>query len=162
MNTASLRFLRFTRGAYRFAKKHNKTLVVSFALISLLATTSAHAISVLPSKGLVPNCERTSSDFGTIREDGSTAPPTNKPCEVKDFFQMLFNLTEWFLAILGSAAFLLFFYGGLLFVVSFGSPQKVEKGRTIMLHTILGIIVILGAYTAVKIVSEAFGVVGRI
>lgn len=140
------------------------SLLMCALLISIVAISvqPVHAISILPSKGLVPDCERTSSDFGTIYENGRTGKPTNEPCEIKDFFQMLFNLTEWFLAILGSAAFLMFFYGGFLFVVSFGDPGKVKKGQSIMLNTVLGIIVILGAYTAVKVLSEAFGVVGRI
>ncbi len=139
-------------------------LVTCITLMLFVATVPlpVHAISVLPSKGLVPDCERTNYGYYESLDKATASKPTNQPCTVKDFFQMLFNLTEWFLAILGSAAFLLFFYGGFLFVISFGDPGKVKKGQAIMLNTVLGIIVILGAYTAVKILSEAFGVVGRI
>lgn len=139
-----------------------RNIAVIVTIFSILFNAvPAIAMSVLPSKGIVPDCERTNENFGTFT-NGTTVQPTNRPCELKDFFQMLFNLTEWFLAILGAMAFLFFLYGGALFVISFGDSGKVKKGQAVMLNTVLGIVVILGAYTAVKFVAEVVGVTGRI
>lgn len=126
----------------------------------LLFSTQSVSAKILPEGGLVPNCERTNRSVTVGQSAGE--PVTNRPCTVDDFVQMLINLIEWFLVVLGASAFLMFFYGGILFVFSFGNKKFVEQGRNILSNTVIAILVILGAYTALKIVVSALGVVNSL
>jgi len=59
------------------------------------------------------------------------------------------------LGVTGSIALLMFVYGGFLWLISAGSPEKVKKGKEVMKWSVLGLVVIVGAYTIVRAVITA-------
>lgn len=59
------------------------------------------------------------------------------------------------LGITGSIALLMFIYGGFLWLISAGEPDKVKKGKDVMKWAILGLVVIVGAYTIVRAIVTA-------
>jgi len=56
------------------------------------------------------------------------------------------------LGVVGSIALLMFVYGGLTWMTSAGSAEKVEKGRNILLWSAIGLVVIFSAYGLTRFV----------
>lgn len=59
------------------------------------------------------------------------------------------------LGVTGSIALLMFVYGGFLWLISAGEPDKVKKGKEVMKWAILGLVVIVGAYVIVSTIVTA-------
>jgi len=56
------------------------------------------------------------------------------------------------LSILGSLALAMFVYGGFVWMLSFGSPDKVKKGRDILVWAFIGLVIIFASYAIVSFV----------
>ena len=56
------------------------------------------------------------------------------------------------MGIVGSLALLMFVYGGLTWMTSSGSQDKVKKGKDILLWSAVGLVVIFGAYALTKFI----------
>ncbi len=56
------------------------------------------------------------------------------------------------MGIVGSLALLMFVYGGLVWMTSSGSQEKVKKGKDILLWSAVGLVVIFGAYALTSII----------
>lgn len=56
------------------------------------------------------------------------------------------------MGIVGSLALLMFVYGGLIWMTSSGSQDKVKKGKDILLWSAVGLIVIFSAYALTKFI----------
>lgn len=88
--------------------------------------------------------------------DGCTGPNvTTKTCGLNDIFQTFINFANFLLSIVGSVTLLMFVYGGFVWLTSGGSQDKVKKGRDIMVNTVIGIIIMLGAATVIYSVGTA-------
>ncbi len=59
------------------------------------------------------------------------------------------------LGIIGAVALLMFVYGGFTWLTSAGSGEKVEKGKNILIWSVIGLIVILTSYVAVSFIINA-------
>lgn len=59
------------------------------------------------------------------------------------------------LGVTGSIALLMFVYGGFLWLISAGEAERVKKGKEVMKWAILGLVVIIGAYTIVSAIVTA-------
>ncbi|MDO8560076.1 MAG: pilin [bacterium] len=78
-----------------------------------------------------------------------------KGCTLSSLLQVLVNITKAMLAVLGSAAFAMFVYGGVVFLTSQGNQERVTTGRRILTNAVLGILVVLVSWTAVNFVVVA-------
>ncbi len=95
-------------------------------------------------------------------------PPSNwlmPPCafsgscrDVGDLMSVLINFANWLFSIIGILAFVFFVYGGLTMILSFGSAEKVKKGRDILVAAVVGMIIAFGAVLLIKFVLDALGV----
>ncbi len=56
------------------------------------------------------------------------------------------RVIRYFLGIIGAVVFVVFFAGGVMWLTSAGSPEKVEKGTKTMLYAVIGLFVIFAAY----------------
>lgn len=56
------------------------------------------------------------------------------------------------MGIVGSLALAMFIYGGLVWMTAAGSPEKVTKGKNILIWATIGIVVIFSAYTIVRFI----------
>lgn len=72
------------------------------------------------------------------------------------------NLARWILGIMGAVALGFFIYGGFLWITAVGQASKVEAGRKLMTNTVIGIIIIIFAWTAVNFVITSFTGTGQI
>lgn len=82
-------------------------------------------------------------------EDGS--------CDLDEGFQVFVDLAQWGLGILGSMALLFFIYGGLIWLTSGGNTTKIDKGRKVMINTLIGIIIVFTAYLSVNFILGGLG-----
>ncbi len=85
--------------------------------------------------------------------------PKDSPCRDVGIFVILgINIANYLFGIIGALALLMFIYGGVLFIISEGNPERVKKGADAMLAAVIGLIVVFSAYLLVGFLSEAVGV----
>ncbi len=78
--------------------------------------------------------------------------------EVTSPTRLIGNIIKTILTIVGALALAMFVYGGFTWLTSAGSPEKVKKGKDILIWAVIGLIVIFTSYTAVDFVLTALGV----
>ncbi len=62
------------------------------------------------------------------------------------------NLIKAILSVVGSLALLMFVYGGVIWITSFGEAKRIEKGKSIVTWAVLGLALIASAYVLVNAV----------
>lgn len=72
-------------------------------------------------------------------------------CGVCDFIQTFVNIIRWVLGVLGGAALLLIVWHGFSWIVAGGNKEKIEAGRKGLMHTTIGLFIILGSWLLVNI-----------
>lgn len=71
--------------------------------------------------------------------------------------QLIGRIIKTILALVGAFALAMFVYGGFTWLTSGGSPDRIKKGKDILIWAVIGLIVILASYTLVDFVLKAFG-----
>lgn len=56
------------------------------------------------------------------------------------------------MGLIGSVALLMFIYGGFTWLVSGGNPEKVKKGKDILIWSAIGLVIIFSSYALVNFV----------
>lgn len=112
-----------------------KTILIIFVAIALLvgvfmAAQPAAAALLDP---LVPACRA---------EKGG--------CNVCDAIGVGINITKIMLGTLGSAALLVFVYGGVLMAISRGHSDQVQKGKDALTNAVKGVIIVLGSWVVIN------------
>jgi hypothetical protein len=75
-----------------------------------------------------------------------------------DSFQGLIGrVINSILGVVGSLALVMFIYGGLIWMTSSGSSDKVKKGRDILIWAAIGLVIIFSAYGLVRFVIVGIG-----
>ena len=108
-----------------------KKFVLIFGFLSL-------GLLILPnisSAQILPACAVTDGDCGF--------------CDILDTGVKIFR---WLLGILGGTALLLFVWHGFSWLTSMGNAEKIEAAKKALIHTTLGIIIVLASWTLVNIV----------
>ena len=110
------------------------SLIIFFAAILLagiFTIVQPAAAAALPS--LVPKC-------------------TNNPggCDVCDAIGVGINITKIMLGTLGSAALLMFVYGGILMAISRGHSDQVQKGKDVLTNAVKGVIIVLASWMVIN------------
>ena len=73
-------------------------------------------------------------------------------CGLCDFIQTFVNIIRWTLGVIGGLALLLMVWHGFSWLTSGGNAEKVEAGKKGLIHTILGVLIIIGSWFIVNIV----------
>lgn len=107
--------------------KHVKAIIFAAMLLALTAPAVANA-------GIVPGC---------AQQAGGCA-------RIEQLIQLGINYGKFILGLSGGLALVFFIYGGILMLTSGGSPDKVKKGRDTLVAATIGLIIIFGAFTAIK------------
>ncbi len=71
-------------------------------------------------------------------------------CTLSDFLLVFKALADLMLSVLGAVALLFFVLGGVIWLTSGGSAGQVERGRKILSGAVIGVIIVLGAWTLVN------------
>ncbi len=69
-----------------------------------------------------------------------------------DFRQTVISYINYFLGFLGLAAVAVIIYAGVLMVTSAGDDEQTGKGKTIIMWAVIGIVIVLLAYSLVNFV----------
>lgn len=92
--------------------------------------------------------------------DESGAPAEYKlvnPLGTANIPQLIGQILNIFLGILGSGAFLMFVYGGFLWLISGGSADRIKKGKDTMVWAALGLVLVFSSAALVRFVLQVVG-----
>jgi len=79
-------------------------------------------------------------------------------CDLDDVQGLLVGTVDKILAFVGSLALLMFVIGGVYWIISGGSSEKVEIGKKIMVGAVIGIAIVFGAFLMIKVLEDTLGV----
>jgi hypothetical protein len=98
------------------------------------------------------NAEATSGGTVTPFQTYSIEPPieANVPQVIGRFVNIIIGVT-------GSAALLMFAFGGFTWLTSRGNPEQIQKGKNIFIWATIGLIIIFSSY---MILTNVFKVIG--
>jgi len=93
---------------------------------------------------------------------GTSACPSggiciSNPLDVDTPQALIGRVINSILGIVGSLALVMFIYGGLIWMTSSGSSDKVKQGRDIILWAAIGLVIIFSAYGLVRFVIQGVG-----
>ena len=146
------------------AEKQNNLHRRIFIALCFLAFTFSLLPSSTSAAGLLP------TPTGRCREDYASANPTANTCKagkcadgkdcdyaLNDFKSLIAVIGNYILGISGSIVLLMFIYGGLTWLLSAGSAEKIGKGKKIIFGSSIGLILIFGAVTLIRVVLQSVG-----
>lgn len=87
-------------------------------------------------------------------------PKLTNPLSTTDIPTLIGSIIKAALGIVGSIALLMFIYGGFLWLMSAGNPERVTKGKNILIWATIGLATIFISYMAVGFVINSLGVGG--
>jgi hypothetical protein len=76
---------------------------------------------------------------------------------LNDFMLLAVKISNWILGIVGSAALLMFVYGGLMFVMSGGSEERVSSGKKIIIGSVVGLAIVFTSYLIIQFTMNSLG-----
>jgi hypothetical protein len=79
-------------------------------------------------------------------------------CSLDDFTNVFLGAADYLFGILGALALLFFIYGGVTWLTAGGSPERVDKGRKILIGAVVGIAICVGAWLLIDLLQQALGV----
>lgn len=71
--------------------------------------------------------------------------------------QIIVNIINLALSLLGTVALLFLLFGAIKFVISRGDPKALEEAQKTMTYAVLGVVVVLGSFILINIISTALG-----
>jgi len=108
-------------------------LILTFVFISLN--------SALAQSGLVPE--------PTGGGDGNYA--------LNDFITLAINVSQLILGLVGSLSLLMFIYGGVTFIISAGSADKVNEAKRILVASVVGLIIVFSSWLIIRFFVSMLG-----
>ncbi|MFA7365043.1 MAG: hypothetical protein WCZ12_01625 [Patescibacteria group bacterium] len=81
--------------------------------------------------------------------------------ELNDVLRVGVRVTKIILGVVGSLALLFFVYGGIMFLISAGSSDKVSKAKGIIVNAVIGLAIVFLSYLIVQFVMNALTATGR-
>jgi len=82
----------------------------------------------------------------------------NGDCQLKDFAQLAVNVAGWILGVTGSLTLIAFVYGGVLFLISAGSSERVNKAKQVIVGAVVGLVIVFASYMIIGFVFKGLGV----
>ena len=78
--------------------------------------------------------------------------------DINDLVEVAVNVTKILFSFMGSIAFVMFMYGGILMISSFGNAEQFKKGQGVLIAAIVGIAISLSAYLVVEFILDALNI----
>lgn len=79
-------------------------------------------------------------------------------CDLEAVEEVIINLAGIILAVTGSLSLLAFVIGGVMFLISSGSSEKIDQAKKIIKGAIIGMVIVFTSYTIISFVLKAFGI----
>ena len=100
---------------------------------------------------------------------GGLISPTDQPGRIAEatggqasLRQLVLTFLNFFLGFLGLIAVIMVIYGGVLYVTAAGEQDKVDKGKKIIMYSVVGIVIILLAFALVNTILGGLGAGGDV
>lgn len=74
--------------------------------------------------------------------------------QLNDVQEMVVDLANTILQVVSVLTFVMFIYGGVLFLISAGNANSVKKAKKIIIAAIIGLLIVFVSYTAVQFFIE--------
>lgn len=74
-----------------------------------------------------------------------------------DLLDVVINVVQWILGLLGLVAVMVMIYGGIIWLTSAGNEQKIAKAKKIIINGLIGLVIILLAWAIVYFVMQVIG-----
>lgn len=87
----------------------------------------------------------------------STVSISNPLGEIKNIPTLIGKVIQIILSVVGSISLVMFIYGGFVWMLAAGNEQRVQKGKDILLWSVLGLVVIFSSYAILNLVFQAMG-----
>lgn len=128
----------------------NKKIILTASLIfaiffistPVFAAESNAFLSAIGVSGgrLIPlKCTDTGASSGNVND-----------CGLNEIMQTVVNFTQLLLGLTGSLALLAFLYGGVLWIISAGKSEMVEKGKQAITAAVIGLVIMLTSWLIVN------------
>ena len=114
----------------------NKKLLVTILLIGFFVLS----VNFCLAEGIVPESGKATGDY-----------------TLNDFVRVIVNVAVFILGITGSLALLAFIYGGIMFLISAGSSEKVEQAKKIIVGAVVGLAIVFASYTIISFIMIQSG-----
>ncbi len=124
----------------RFKKIISFLVIILFILFPVLASAETPGGATLPvsADGLLPaDCL------------------TTEGCTLCNFIDLFINASNILLALSGTFAILMFVFGGILMITAYGNESRVKWGKDVLVATVVGIFIVLFAWTIVNLMIGA-------
>ena len=82
-------------------------------------------------------------------------PTLNDPLGGRDIPELAGDIIGYILGLVGVLALVMFVYGGILWMTSAGSAEKIKKGKDTIVWAILGLALIFFSYAMVEFILKA-------
>ena len=123
-------------------------------IILLLLIILCLGVLILPNIGGAQNPKNLEGEKEVLSDDCRLSGN----CTLDEFVRFLTYRGNLLVAGAGTFALLFFVIGGVYWILSAGSPDKVEKGKKIMLGAVIGIVIIFCSWLIIKVVEDTLGV----
>ncbi|HKK54415.1 MAG TPA: pilin [Patescibacteria group bacterium] len=124
-----------------------------FIAILLITLSVIFIFNVNLSLAQVNNAQSPSTNCtGTNCDIISLGNPLAKDGENPTVNTLVGRVITAVLGVVGSLALLMFVYGGITWMTSSGSPEKVKKGKDIIIWSVIGLAIIFFSYALVNFV----------
>lgn len=98
----------------------------------------------------------------TVRADNGLVPcggPNQDPCRLCDFFVLFDNIVDFTLfSLVPPIAVLMLVIGGAMFFFAGGKPESLGKAKAILTATVIGLLIIYGAWLLLSTFFMTIGV----
>ena len=81
------------------------------------------------------------------------------PIGTTDITELIVRIISIILGLTGVISLAMFIYGGIIWMTSGGSADKIKQGKDILIWAVLGLVVIFTSYVIVNFVFESLGTV---
>ena len=76
---------------------------------------------------------------------------------LNDMLLVGIGVSRWILGIVGALALAMFIYGGVIFLISGGSSEKIGQARKIIVAAVVGLIIVFASYIIIQFVLKSLG-----
>jgi len=79
-------------------------------------------------------------------------------CTIENVKEIMIVLADFILAITGSLSLLAFVVGGVMFLISSGSSEKVSQAKRVITGAVIGMVIVFTSYTIIHFTLTVLGV----
>ena len=143
-----------------FFSKKILSLAVIFLLLILSNVVQTNVSSGQTINSTDPNGQliNSSDPDGQAINSQSSAPGValdNPLGSIKTPQALIGRLINAVMGLIGSITLVMFIYGGFTWMTSAGSPEKVKKGRDILVWAVIGLVIVFSAYALVSLIINS-------